>query len=394
MEKLSYGRLPWIDPLLTIIRKPYFVSLRGWDKLIKRPSIKFRTYSGVAGIIRRRMVIAISIALFSGSLSIILGFVLYASRLVNLGEAISVVGLLFVIGLVLNGWIILRLMSNPLKNIEHVEDSLVKMVESGSFKLEYKNSNINYRATPFLQAYNSLLEHVDSIETHNLEFLSKISHEIRSPLASMLGYAELLTDSELRHDDNFIDNCYHILRKEGNLVCRLVEDAVLAAGFDSSHYSFEFAPLRVDQLLTCIIEDERKRNKREIQFNNKIGEVKVVADAISLREAIKNLIDNGIKFSPPESEVQVDLHFATNPDWLEIQIKDFGIGIDEKDRSILFRRFSRIRNKHTVDIPGNGLGLYIANKIIMNHQGEISVNSRLSEGSTFTVSLPLDAPAN
>jgi signal transduction histidine kinase len=390
MEKLTYGTIFRIDLFFQNIKKQSLSSVQDWGKLIRRPSFKFRTYSGVAGIIRRRMVISISLALFSGSISILIGFFLYASGFVNLAEAITVVGMFFIMGLILNGWLILRMMSSPLKNIEHVEDTLVKMVESGMYKIDDRTSASEIKNAPFIQAYYSLLEHVDTIETHNLEFLAKVSHEIRSPLASILGYTELLTDAELRHDDRFIDNCYHIIRKEGNQVCRLVEDAVLAAGIGSGHYNFEFAPIRIDQLIAHVVEEAKKKNKRDIIFDNQIGTINIVADPVGLREAINNLIDNGVKFSNSDSPVEVLLIAAKNPNWIEILVIDQGIGIEEKDTSILFRRFSRVHNEETSDIPGNGLGLYIANNIILHHQGEILVESQPDVGSTFKVLLPVE----
>ncbi len=394
MEKTSYGMNPWINSIFTAISKQSIFSQKDSMSKVNRPRINFRTYTGVAGIIRRRMVISISVALFSGSFSILIGFFLFAMQLVNLGEAITVVGLLFVMGLMLNGWLILRLMRVPLRSIEHVEESLVKMVESGTVKLEAKPVDINYKSTPFLISFYSLLDHVDMIETRNLEFLAKMSHEIRSPLASMLGYSELITDPKLREDEQFIENCYQIIRKEGNQICRLVENAVLAAGIDSGHYDFEFTPLRLDKLLKCLIEDEKKRSSRDILFENLIGEIKIEADAIGIREAIKNLIDNGIKFSPANTPLIVRLKNANAPNYIEIEIKDYGIGIRDEDKSILYRRFSRIRNEHTNDIPGNGLGLYIANKIIINHHGEIEVESLPNESTSFTVSLPLERVSN
>jgi signal transduction histidine kinase len=276
-----------------------------------------------------------------------------------------------------------------LKNIEHVEDTLVEMVESGTYRIPTTQVT-DIQSTPLIQAYYAMLEHVDDIETNNLEFLAKVSHEIRSPLASILGYSELLTDSKLRHDDQFINTCYNIIRKEGNQVCSLVEDAVLASGISSGHYNFEFSPIHLDQFLPLVIDESSKITEREIEFTNYAGEVTISADAIGLREAFSNIIDNGVKFSADEKPVEVDLRKAINPQWVEIAITDHGIGIDEKDQPILFRRFSRIHNERTSDIPGNGLGLYIANQIIMNHQGEIKVDSTLDSGSTFTVLLPVE----
>jgi signal transduction histidine kinase len=390
MEKLSYGTVFRIDLIFQQLKKQLISTAERWGGLVRRPSIRFRTYSGVARIIRRRMVISISIALFSGSTSILVGFFLYASGFVTLAEAITVVGMFFIMGLLINGWLILRMMSSPLNNIEHVEETLVKMVETGMYRLDEHTEESEIKNAPFVQAYYSLLEHVDTIETHNLEFLAKMSHEIRSPLASILGYTELLTDAELRHDDRFIDNCYHIIRKEGNQVCRLVEDAVLAAGIGSGHYNFEFAPTKIDQLIEHIVDEARKKYKREIIFENNIGAVTIIADPVGLREAFNKLVDNGVKFSNSDSTVEVRLTAANNPNWVEISVIDHGVGIEAKDTSILFRRFSRIRNADTSEIPGNGLGLYIANNIILNHQGEILIESQPEIGSTFKVLLPVE----
>ena len=389
MEKLTYGTGSRIDLIFQSIQNRKPAADMGQDNLVKKPTVRFRTYTGVAGIIRRRMVISISVALFYGSISILLGFLLYVRQVVNIAEAITLIGMLFIIGLILNGWLILRIMRNPLKNIEHVEDTLVEMVESGTYKVPTTQIK-DIQSTPFIQAYYAMLEHVDEIETNNLEFLAQISHEIRSPLASILGYSELLTDSKLRHDDQFIDTCYNIIRKEGNQVCRLVEDAVLASGISSGHYNFEYSPLQLDKFLHLVVEEASKRTDREIRFTNSAGEVHVTADAIGFREAFSNLIDNSVKFSPAERPVEVELRKAKNPQWVEIAITDFGIGIEEKEQQIIFRRFSRVQDERTKDIPGNGLGLYIANNIILNHQGEIKVDSTPGSGSTFTVLLPVE----
>ena len=393
MEKLTYENKSRIDLIFQNLAQFGFASSQRKGSATRKPVLRFRTYSGIAGIIRRRMVISISIALFYGSISIMLGFLLYARQLVNLAEAITIIGMLFIIGLVLNGWLILRMMRNPLSNIEYVEDTLVEMVESGKYRLPTDKA-MDIQSTPFIQAYYAMLEHVDEIETNNLEFLAKISHEIRSPLASILGYSELLTDARLRHDEKFIDTCYNIIRKEGNQVCSLVEDAVLASGISSGHYSFEFSPVQLDQFLMLVVDETAKRTNRQIEFTNFAGEVTVTADAVGLREAFSKLLENGIKFSPNTQPVEVILKSATNPQWVEISIKDHGIGIEEKDKSILFRRFSKVRSEKNQDIPGNGLGLFIANNIIVNHQGEIRVESEPDSGSIFTVLLPAENHSN
>ena len=393
MEKLTYGIDARLDLIFQYFKQGGPVKADNRETWLKKPTIQFQTYSGLAGIIRRRMVISISIALFYGSISILVGFLLYARQVVDLAEAISIIGMFFIIGLILNGWLILRMMRNPLHNIEHVEGTLVEMVESGKYRIPVTPTK-DIQSTPFIQAYYAMLEHLDNIETNNLEFLAQVSHEIRSPLASILGYSELLTDAKLRYDDQFIDTCYTIIRKEGNQVCRLVEDAVLAAGISSGHYNFEYKSIQLDRFLNLLVDEASKRSDRQIDFRNQAGSVTISADAIGLREAFNNLLDNGVKFSPVDQPVEVVLRNAKNPQWIEIAVIDHGIGIDEKDQPRIFRRFSRIQNTNTSDIPGNGLGLYIANNIILNHQGEIKVDSNPNNGSTFTVLLPMETPTN
>ena len=129
-------------------------------------------------------------------------------------------------------------------------------------------------------------------------------------------------------------------------------------------------------------------------YRNHAGNPTVIADAIGLREAINNIIDNGVKFSPSNKPVEVILQETKNPNWVEISVTDHGIGIADRDKPVLFRRFSRIHNAKTNDLPGNGLGLYIANNIIMNHQGEIKVDSKPEVGSTFTIQLPVEYSPN
>ena len=148
MEKLTYGENSPIDLIFQNIQKPETAKDADNGQLISRSEPRFRTYTGVAGIIRRRMVISISVAIFSGSFSILLGFLLYARQLVNLAEAITLIGMLFIMGLILNGWLILRLMRNPLKNIEHVEDTLVDMAESGTYKMPTPQL-VDIQSTPF-----------------------------------------------------------------------------------------------------------------------------------------------------------------------------------------------------------------------------------------------------
>lgn len=383
-----------LQPSSGILPRVYFSvktkidgNVKHLGNLAKQNSYQFRSYRGVAGIIQRRLVMAISIALFSGILIFLTGFFLRELQIIGLTEAIAFIGLTFLISLLFNGWLILRLTRQSLRSIERVEDSLVEIMNTGKVIPDQILSTDGYSATPFLQSFHSLLNHVDVIETKHLEFLARIAHDIRSPVATILGYSELLASPELRHNEKFIDQSYRVIRKQGNQVCQLVEEAVLAAEIDSGHLEFRFIEFDLKIFLGEIITEVSQQSGREIGFNPPTGDVHLMGDPIYLRKAVQYLIENAIKFSDPWSPVTVQLKSFQAKGWVLISVKDLGIGIDEKDQSNLFRRFSRIRNERTLDIPGNGLGLYIANRIVEAHQGTITLISKPNQGSTFTIQL-------
>lgn len=375
-------------PDLRII--PTKLSVARWGELPKVFKLDFRTYQGVARIIRRRMVIAVAAALVWGTIAILMGFLFFAKWTTDLPAILGSIALFFVIGLLLNGWLVLRLTRQPLRDIERVEATLVKMIEAGRLNnLEVASDLSNFHTTPFLQAFNALLTHVDAIETRHLEFLGKVTHDIRSPVASILGYSELLTDPDLRHNPQFIDQTYQVIRKQGNQVCRFLEESILAATIDSGHYDPKFAEFDLGQLINRLADEARHGSGREINLTDQVGNVRMQGDAVGLREAINHLIDNSLRFSPPGTPVSIGLRYSEEPGWVEVSIEDHGFGIDDQDKPTLFRRFSRIRNEQTAGISGNGLGLYIAQQIAQYHHGTITVASQPQAGSTFTLHLPV-----
>jgi signal transduction histidine kinase len=277
-----------------------------------------------------------------------------------------------------------------LESIAKIEKRLVKMIESGDLDPNDNHIPVEFRATPFLTAFYELLEHLDTIETRHLEFLAKVAHDIRSPVATILGYAELLTDSSLRTDENFIETAFSIIRKQGNRVCRLVEEAVMAAEIDAGRIPLQHTEVELDEFLSFLSEDARKQYQRQICFENNAGKVKILADALSLREVILNLVDNAVKYSDPEKEILISLEHSDQKDGIEIRVKDFGIGIPDEDKILLFRRFGRIQKDGHKEKQGAGLGLYLSQRIVQKHAGRIAVESQPGAGSTFIVWLPVE----
>lgn len=386
MKQSVLGTIYPDSSLQTTYRQEKHLGDLRWSDVISKFSVKH--YRGLAGSIRRKIVISVALALAIGEVAIVIGLLLRESEILPPPQSYFIVGLLFMVGLFASGWLLLRLMDRPLHGIEHVEDSLVEMSSTSNFKLDETQQVQGLQSVPLVQAYYAMTHHLDAIENDRLEYLSRMSHEIRSPLASIMGYNELLADQEMRRSEGFIDSCYRVINKEGVQINRLIEDVVLASGIDAGHYEYEMVPFQLDRLLRSLVDDIEKTSNRKINFENKVGETTIVGDVISLREAIRKIIDNGLKFSPPDKPVNVTLQASSQPGWVDILVKDYGVGIDEKDRVILFRRFGRTRNEKTAGIPGSGLGLYIAKNFVDKHNGSITVTSKVDEGSTFILRLP------
>jgi signal transduction histidine kinase len=385
IRETFFGIFPWVRSLS--LRLAFAEFDMKMNNLVKGLRVNFRTYHGVAGVLRRKTVLSVTTALVYGSLAIMLGFLLREYQVLDISEVYVVMGLMFVLGLMINAWLTLRLMRKPLDAVERVEDGLVEMVRSKNFRLNNSRDPLDFQATPFLQAYYSMLQHIDSLETSHLEFLNKVMHNIRSPMATIMGYSELLAESDLRKKDEFIDKASEIIHRQGTQVCELLENATLAAEVDAERFPSQFTEFELDTLVEAVAHD--KKYDPIIDFTNQTGRVIVKGDPWSLQIAIRNLVDNGIKFSQLDQPVHLRLAYGQTLGWIEIQVKDHGFGIEDKDQAIVFRRFTRVRNEHTQFIPGNGLGLYIAQRIVEKHAGTIRIDSTLDEGSTFTICLPL-----
>jgi signal transduction histidine kinase len=356
-------------------------------KKTRRGKRIIRRYHGLAGRMRRQVVIGVALGLLIGEVAILAGYYLNARQALDYQQEFIFVALISMAGIMAGGLLTLRLMALSLDSIERVEASMKKMAVAQNHKV-VKADVEEDESNPLIQAYNLLADHLDEIEAQNLEFLGKITHDIRSPLASVMGYAELLGDTELREDEHFLEKCQRTITKEGQLIANLVQDAFLTVGLETGRYEITLLPFHLERLVEEVVQEMRGRTRREIEWANRAGEVVVLGDPVGTREAILKLVDNAVKYSSADTPVKVILEFAKEAGKIAIHVQDRGFGIDELEKAMLFRRFGRIRNEATRGINGAGLGLYIARNIITQQNGEILVESVPGEGSTFTILLP------
>jgi PAS domain S-box-containing protein len=232
----------------------------------------------------------------------------------------------------------------------------------------------------------SYLKELDHIKS---DFVHTVSHDLRSPLTSVLGYAELIgrTGPLNEHQTEFMARLQASIRDITALVNDLLDLGRLEAGFDTRREIIQLENIIVYTL--DVLGGQISAHNMNVHFTSEPNLPPLKANPLRLRQMLDNLIGNAIKYTPPGGEVKVLVR--TEGGQIILQVTDNGPGIAPTDQPRIFEKFFRGENVPD-DVPGSGLGLSIVKSIVDNHQGRIWVESALGQGSTFFVVLPAYIP--
>jgi signal transduction histidine kinase len=224
-------------------------------------------------------------------------------------------------------------------------------------------------------------------------FLSAVTHELKSPIASIRLYVETMEMRELAKEER--DRFLSSIRQDLNRLETLVSNVLAAARLDASTsaVAYETADLARDAedlLNSWINEVEHKGVK--VAFDISPDSIPVRYDLQSLETIMRNLLDNAVKYSGEAKEIQVQV--SADNDSASIVVRDGGIGLERKELAQVFDKFYRVGNEMVRNTRGTGLGLYLVQRLARDLGGDVTVNSGgLGKGSAFTVKLPLDREA-
>ncbi|ANF97798.1 hypothetical protein AR543_18455 [Paenibacillus bovis] len=221
------------------------------------------------------------------------------------------------------------------------------------------------------------------------ELIAVVSHELRTPLSAIMGYIEMLSlyeDMPAAKRQEFMNT----IQQEGNRLSRLLDDFLDSQRIEARHIEYHMSCLAVRELVqtVCCQWDIHSRHRIRIHAGNE--EMYIWGDQHRMIQVIHNLISNALKYSP--DSMAVDINIRQEADSVIIAIEDYGIGIPEQDQPHVFRKFFRSHSAASRKISGTGLGLYIANLIVQDHQGQLQVVSNPGHGSTFILMLPKYTP--
>lgn len=240
------------------------------------------------------------------------------------------------------------------------------------------------------QTFNKMLERIESAFKTQKNFIANASHELRTPLTVITGHLEVILINARKNEEyrRTIISVLGNIRNLNHISNRLLQLAQASSELSGGDFSL----IRIDEILWQARKDVQKNNdifKVNISFSESIDdELKLIlrGNEQLLRTAISNIIENSCKYSDDHtSEISVN----SDNNRVVMNFSDTGIGISEDELKMIFQPFYRAKN--ALSIKGHGIGLSLVEKIITLHKGKITVRSELSNGSTFTLTLPLNS---
>lgn len=237
--------------------------------------------------------------------------------------------------------------------------------------------------------FNQLFGRMKIIDESREEFVSNVSHELKTPLTSM----KVLADSLNGQEDVPVELYKEFMLDIGNEIDRetkIINDLLSLVKMDRSAGDMNITSVNINELLELIL--KRLRPIAEKQHIELVLEsfrpVSAEVDEVKLTLAITNLIENGIKYNKPDGWVHVSLN--ADHQYFYVKVEDSGIGIPEDSLEHIYERFYRVDKSHSREIGGTGLGLAITRNAILMHRGAIKVFSTEGEGTIFNVRIPLN----
>lgn len=270
----------------------------------------------------------------------------------------------------------------PLKPIRKVVYACNKVAD-GDFSVRLPVSAID-EFNVFAKSFNQMAAELGSLEMLRSDFINNFSHEFKTPIVSLRGFAKILKNPELSEEER--NEYLDIIISESDRLTDLATNVLTLTTIEnlniiSAKSEFDLS----EQIRRSVLMLESKWSNKNIDLIIDLDDTTYLGNEDLLTQVWINLIDNAIKFSPNNSKVKIKLKKDENE--IIFKVMDNGYGIDEENQQHIFDKFYQCDKSHSTE--GNGLGLAIVNKIVTLHGGRIVIESEAELGTVFTVILPL-----
>lgn len=244
-----------------------------------------------------------------------------------------------------------------------------------------------YELKDLARTFNDMIERIRTDYVKQKRFVSDVSHELRTPISIVNGYARML-DRWGKKDEAILEESIDAIKSETKNMQILVENLLTLVRSDNQTLVFEKDQFMLNEMGQELMKDMMLIDEGRHHFSTQIDEaIKVCLDEAKVKQTIRIFLDNAIKYTPEGGQVTLSMKKLAKH--VEISIKDSGIGINKEDLPHLFERFYRSDESRTRETGGHGLGLAIAKAMIIGQEGVIRVKSKINEGSTFILTLPI-----
>jgi len=265
----------------------------------------------------------------------------------------------------------------------------VEKIESEGAVLRFVVTRVEEDAIPRALIFIEDVTQQRLAEQSQNSFIAQAIHELRTPLTTIRLYAEEAVDAG-SDDEQIRDKALNVINSETRRLERIVGDMLCVSEIEAGSLSVRLDTLRTEPLFAELKEDyqaQAKDKSIEIVFDLPPKYPTINADRDRLGQALHNLVGNAIKYTPSGGKVEVRVNFADN-NAMTVAIIDDGIGIEESQHDRIFDRFCRADDRRIAHVTGSGIGLALARQIARLHGGDVTVESEIDQGSTFTLFIP------
>ena len=321
----------------------------------------------------------------------LVGFVQTARSLQEIQTITGSLIIPFVIGAGLTVFVLAvfswRVTNKAFAPIENITNTAYRIgVNNDLAERIWVNPDTNDEVSRLGLAFNKMLDRIENEFYAQRQFIADSSHELRTPLTVIRGNLDLLKRNP---DPKNQAESLRAIERESTRMQRMVQDLLLLAQADSRR-AVEFSPLMLDEIVLDVFEQGKLLANARNQ-TIKLGHfdaVQVIGDADQLKRVFLNLVENATKYTPENGNITISLYAGKR--WTRVVVADTGVGIDQKDQSLIFNRFYRVDKARSRNSGGSGLGLAIVKHIVEAHRGRINLESEQGKGTDFIIWLPLE----
>ena len=282
-----------------------------------------------------------------------------------------------------------KVLTEPMKNLIGV----IQKMSEGHFEQRVKvNDKVHNEVVDLAIACNQMADQLEKVESTRQQFVSNVSHELKTPLSSVKVLSESILLMEDVPKEMYVE-FLHDINSEVDRMTAIINDLLTLVKLDQKEIPLNFQEGDLNQMMADIAKRlQPLADAKEIELKmDYLKEIKADMDEMKLSLAISNLMDNAIKYTPEKGTVRVTLD--ADHQHAFITVADTGIGIPEDEVNHIFERFYRVDKTRDRETGGTGLGLSITHSTIMMHKGSIKVTSKEEEGTTILVRIPLKQQA-